>query len=483
MKKGHTLFKKNKNLFVYSSWTALSTIVLALTQILRLSILARFLEKSDFGIVAILTLILGLTFTFSDIGFSVAVMHKRDLSRNEFSSLYWLQLLFFFIIYLIVISFSNLISSFYEAPEIVPLLPLALADLLFQGVGKLYDTLLLKEFQFKTIAVRNIVTSFLSLILAVILAVKGYGVLSLVLSTLFQSASLNIWNFLVGQKQIPIRLYCSPKPIWGLVKIGAYQTGTQILDYVAAKLDVLIIGKILGMESLGIYNLAKEIVMKEIIFTNTIANKVALPYFSLMQADKMKIRNNYCKLLNIISLPNFLFSTLLCVLSVHLVSILYGQGYEDVAPVMSILAIWAMVSCVGNPVGNVVVSLGRTDLSFRYTIVRFLIYLPITYIACSLGLIFLSFGQVLLGVISITLTWKMILCRAIRLGFCQFISSFMYQGLVSITLCVVGYYIANLNLLGFENNIVALLGYGIPIMLLYIFILLKPIRNTLSTFV
>lgn len=471
--------KNKRKIFVYSSWTTISTVVLALSQILKLSILARFLDKSDFGVVAVLTLVLGLTFTFGNMGFSVAVMHKRDLSREEFSSLYWLQMGFFFAIYLVVVLFAKPIANFYNTPEIFLLLPVALIDILFQGVGKLYDTLLLKEFKFRTIAIRNIVSSLLSLVLAVGLAVWGVGVWSLVLSTLFQSALLNIWNFIVGQKQITISFHCSPRPVFPLVKIGIYQTGSEILDYISTKLDVLIIGKILGMESLGIYNLAKEIVMKEIIFTNTIANKVALPYFSLMQANKMKIRRNYCKLLNIISLPNFLFSTLICVLSVHLVSILYGQGYEDVAPVMSILAIWAMVSCIGNPVGNVVVSLGRTDLSFRYTILRFFIYLPITYIACSLGLIFLSFGQVVLGFLSITLTWKMILQKSIELSSREFISSFVSQGTVSIILCILGYYLASHDILNLNNSWNSLFIYGIFIMVLYVLILSKTIHKTM----
>ena len=76
-------------------WTTLSTATTAIVGLLRLSILTRFLEKSDFGIVSIVMLVLGLTQTFSDLGFAAAIMHKQNLTRKEFSSLYWIQLIIY----------------------------------------------------------------------------------------------------------------------------------------------------------------------------------------------------------------------------------------------------------------------------------------------------------------------------------------------------------------------------------------------------
>ena len=68
-----------------AQWMSISTVTTSIVQILRLSILTRFLEKSDFGIVAIITFILGLTFTFTDLGFSSAIMYKQGLTRKEFN--------------------------------------------------------------------------------------------------------------------------------------------------------------------------------------------------------------------------------------------------------------------------------------------------------------------------------------------------------------------------------------------------------------
>ena len=111
-----------------AKWMSISTIVSSVVAILRLSILSHFLEKSDFGIVAILTFIHGLTIMFSDLGFATVVLHKQDLRKKEFSSLFWIQMLVFAILYLIVICFTRPISVFYSEPLLHILLPLSLVN-------------------------------------------------------------------------------------------------------------------------------------------------------------------------------------------------------------------------------------------------------------------------------------------------------------------------------------------------------------------
>ena len=160
-------------------WMTCSTIVTAVVAILRLSILARFLDKSDFGEVAILTLVLGLTQTFADLGFASAIMHKRDLSRKEFVSLYWIQWFVFGGCYLILMLSSSWIARFYGKDSLEYLLPLALLDLIFYGKGRLYDTVLQRELRFKILALRNIICAILSLGVAILLAMRGGGIYSL----------------------------------------------------------------------------------------------------------------------------------------------------------------------------------------------------------------------------------------------------------------------------------------------------------------
>ncbi|MBR3615771.1 MAG: MOP flippase family protein [Bacteroidaceae bacterium] len=429
-----------KNIVLTGSlWTSTSTITTAIVQILRLSILAHFLEKSDFGVVAILTLVLGFTGMFSELGFSTIIMNRKNLTDKEFSSLYWLQFILYTFIYFVITSFSFLVADFFNEPSIRHLLPITMLDLIFVGIGRLYDTIIQKELKFKVLAKRNIIASFISLAVAIGLAYNGAGVYSLIISTIIQTLILNTWNLLQGIKSMPLKFYCSFKLIRPLFSMGINMTGAHILDYISTKIDVFIIGKMLGSETLGIYNLAKELVLKGTMLVNSIVNRVSIPLFAKKQDDKEALKRNYCKLVSFISLINFPVSTIIGVLGCIIVPILYGETYSDVISIVYILSTWAMINSIGNPVGNIVIATGRTDLSLKYTMIRLICYVPCIYVVSTYNITVLAWGTTALALISTFLSWYMQIYKTIELKLSQFIGSFGKPLLYTIIAGALGY--------------------------------------------
>lgn len=423
-------------------WTTLSTIVSALVQIATLSILSRFLAKTDFGVVAIVTTVYGLIQTFANLGFSVAVMHKKDLTANEFSSLFWIQLIVFALIYLGCVLFTPVISRFYEEPMLLSILPLFLVALLFLGIGQLYGTLLLKEMQFKTIAVRNITSQVVALTTAVVLAILDCGIYSYVFSLLIQIVVVNVWNLFSGLRQIKIKLFVSIKQVRPLVKIGLFQTGSSILDYLSSSIDVFIIGKWLGMENLGIYNLAKDLVKKIVALFTTIATKVATPFFSKIQERKDEMVSYYKKMINLLSLLNFPICVFLGGFSYLVVYLMYGADNLSVAPVLTVFALWGMIVSVASPVSNIIVATGRTDLSFIYTICRIIIVLPLTFfIALKGNLMAMAFCTFICELIVSIVSCKIELTMTIGLSIGDYISSFFKQFIFSIVFMGLAYFL------------------------------------------
>ena len=236
-----------------------------------------------------------------------------------------------------------------------------------------------------------------------------------------------------------LRLYLVTKDVIPLVKIGLYQTGTQFFDYISSRLDILIIGKLLGEDILGVYNLAKELVLKIVSVINSIGNKVALPFFSLMQKDHEKMGAGYCQMMTILSILNFPICTLTGAFSLIVVNILYGGDYIDVAPVLTILSIWGLLVCVGNPVGNIVTATGRTDLSFAYVIIRLFIVIPLTYLASQYSIIAVSFAVLIGELIIFFISWYMELWMTIKLSFLKYISSFIGLFVLSTIFIILGY--------------------------------------------
>ncbi|MCI1779356.1 MAG: MOP flippase family protein [Bacteroidales bacterium] len=450
-------------------WMTISTATTSVVQILRLSILARFLDKSDFGIVAILSFILGLTNTFADLGFASAIMHEKKLSNKDFSSLFWIQFFIFLLLYILISLSSGIIASFYKTSELSYLVPIALVNLLFWSGGKLYDTVLQKDLLFKTIAVRNIISATISLIFALILALYGFEIYSLVLSTVLHTLIDNAWNFISGQKNYKLIFYCNIKKVFPLIKIGLYQTGTQIVDYVSSRLDILIIGKILGVDVLGLYNLAKELVLKIMILINTIVNKVSLPIFAHLQDEKDVLKEKFCQVINMLSFVNFPIAILLCICSKYIIDILYGAQYVDAAPAMSILSIWSLFVCVGNPEGNLSIAKGRTDISFVYTLLRLVITLPIVLISSTISLTAVAWAQVVVIIIMLVVGWRMLIYRLLGLSFKDYIGSFFKIAVYTLFVGSIFYPIGYNNVFKIQNSFIAIIIYGILALTSYLF--------------
>ena len=427
--------KSNKVLFGLG-WSSISTIFNGLSQILRLSILARFLEKEDFGIVAILTLILGFTQVFSDMGFSAAIMSEKKLSKSNFISLYWLQFIVFNSILIVGSLASPLVAVYYEEASLVYLVPLMLSELFFFSIGKLYDTVLQKQFRFKIIAIRNIVASVFSLLLAIVLAQLGAGVYSMILSTISQCIIVNFWNFISGQKTYKLKLQkIKIKEVRPLLKVGYYQMGAHIIDYVAGEFDIFIISSFLGMGAVGVYNLAKDLVLKFTTVINTIVVKVMLPFLAEKNDDIRLLTQTFFTFIKYLSLINIPILGIVFLFPDVLVDIFYGSGYEDAVTIVRIMSVWSLIVILNNPNGHVAVALKRTDITFAYTILRLLILGSLLLLFARENIIYAALTMVGSYFIMFIVNWYMLLYRLLHLKILDYARAF-YKPLLSVCLIV-----------------------------------------------
>lgn len=386
-------------------WTSVSTIVTVLTQFIRLMILTRFLDKSDFGLVAIINTVIGLCLTFTDLGFSSAIMYKKEITNEEYSTLFWVQLFIFTIIYFLLWLTSPFVANFYNEPQLVLLIPIASLTVLFQAFGKLYDTVLQKRYHFKTIAYRNILANIISLIIAVYLAIEDFGVYSLVLSTLAYTLILNVWNFISGVKMQKLVMYCNPLNILQLLKIGLFQTGTRILDFLSNKVDVMIIGKLLGIEVLGVYDLAKNIVNTLVDLVRTVVSKVALPILSNNNDKDEVVKSHFFIMTKVVAYICIPICVSIAIFSKEIIHIVYGSAYTDASVIVSIFAFISIFTSISSFFDMLGIAKGRTDLNFYNTIVRVLITTPIVYLSSIISIDAVAYGQLIATVFQTIVFW------------------------------------------------------------------------------
>lgn len=349
-------------------WTTISTVIITIAQILKISVLARFLDKADFGLMALVMFVLGFMNLFMDMGLTTAILHKQTISKNEYSSLYWLNFVFSIILYLFILLITKPVSIFYSEKELIYLLPLMGLSLIVSAFGRQFKTIEQKELNFKFISIGDIISALISVIAAIYFAVNNFGIYSLVYAALIQFVINNLYFFIFGLIKKRIRFYFSFMDTKAFLKIGVYQVGGQVLNYFNRDLDILIIGKFLGTELLGGYSLAKQLVYRPYQVANPIMLKVASPLMAKYQNNIKDLKSKYLTLINFISTAYMFILVLFIIFAPTIVYIFYGNDYENIILLARILSIFAYLRALGNPIGSLVIATGRTDLDFYWSL-------------------------------------------------------------------------------------------------------------------
>lgn len=354
-------------------WTAVRTIVLAFVAILKISILTRFLDKADFGLIALVTFVMGFMELFNDMGITTAILHKQNITKNEYASLYWLNVFISFIMYGVLLGITPLVTHFYQQEQLNILIPLLGLNLLISAIGKQFKIIEQKKLLFKGISLIDIISAILSLIIATILAVRDYGVFSLVYSALFQFLFSNLCFFIMGYKRYGLLFHYRFEETRPFLKIGVYQVGSQSVNFFNRDLDVLLIGKFFSAEVLGGYSLARELVRKPIAIINPILNKVGAPALAGFNHDRIKLKEYYLKLVNIVASLTIPLYIVIALFAPLIVQVLYGPSFKEIVVIVQILSVSMIFRNIGGVVGNLVVATGRTDLDFRWNLITLIV--------------------------------------------------------------------------------------------------------------
>ncbi len=404
-------------------WTTLNTLTLTICTLLKISILARLIDKSDFGLMAIITFVMGFVDLFMDMGISIAILHKQKISKNEYSSLYWINILFSIIIYIIILAITPIVSQFYKEDNLNILIPLTGFSILIVAIGRQYKTILQKSLNFKRIALVEITAAIISLITAIILAYNDFGIYSLIYSLLINYTIVSFVFLLTGFSEHPIRFHFKLSETKSFLKIGIFQVGSQIVNYFNRDLDVLLIGKFFGSEILGGYSLAKQLVFRPAQIINPILTTVATPTLAKMQHNLAVLKENYLKLINLVSSVNFLAYLVIFIFAPFIVEIFYGNMYDEIVPIVRILCFYMYIRALGNPIGSLVVATGNTHLEFYWNVFT-LVLMPILILfgaqhSVEWIAICISIGMALL----IVPNWYFLVRKMIPVSFKEFIIS------------------------------------------------------------
>lgn len=371
-------------------WSLLSQLIKTGSQTLSLIILARLLPASDFGLIAMASVITGFTFLFRDFGTVAAVIRSPNLTPRLLNSVFWFNIAVGLGLAAILIMLSPLVAWFFSEPRLRNVI-WCLALVFPLGAPSLvHQALLERASNFKPVALIESLAALLGLCSAVWFAWSGWGVYSLVIQMIILATvtTVGLWLFSPWQP----RKICSLTEIKGIWGFSANLVGVNTLNYFVRNVDNILVGRFLGASDLGYYSMAYRLLLWPLQNISSVIGRALFPVFSRMQADRGKLGTAYLRITAAITLVSAPLMCGLFVLREPFIVTLLGSEWLTVADLLKWLAPVGLYQAIFTTVGILYLTTGETRIMFRWNFVASIVIVVAFVVGIQWGLIGLVVG-------------------------------------------------------------------------------------------
>lgn len=351
-----------KELISGAAFTAIAKYSGLFAQLFITAVLARLISPSDFGVVAIATVFIAFFNILSDIGIGPAIIQKKDLDDDDLNNIFSLTLYLGVFLSVVFFACSWPLSAFYSSEKLRGVCQLLGIPILFSSLNIVSNGLLLRDKQFKYIAIRTLLSQVVSGGLAVICAFAGWGVYALLVNPILSSIIIFVLSYKAKPLKFKVKLQISS--IKKIFTYSSFQFLFNIVNYFSRNLDKLLIGKFIGMVPLGYYDKSYRLMMlplQNIIF---VINPVFQPIFSEYQNDIEKLRDYYLKILKMLMWIAFPLTVIVFFISKELIFVFFGSQWGAAVPVFRILSVTICLQVLISTTGAIYQSVNATKELF-----------------------------------------------------------------------------------------------------------------------
>ena len=339
------------------SWTLLGSWLSTAVQIGTTMVLARLLTPADFGIMAMALTLTVVVNQFRNLGLSQAVVQRIDLRWSHVNALFWVNTAAGVVLAALVALAGFPLAVFYEEPALVPICLALGAGFAISGVAVQHGALLNRAMRFRTISMRNVVAGLLSSLAAVVAALLGMGIWSLVVQNvgmLVLATVLNWWA-VPWRPSRPSGL----REALPLLGFGAHVSVANLFHTLAREGDNVIIGRVLDAGALGLYTRAYSLLMLPLRQLKTPVQAVMVPALAALQEEPARYRYAYRTAISGLGHLGMPVVVVLAVTAHELIAVALGDQWLAAAPVFQILAVASFVQLVSTTTGWIYTSTGR----------------------------------------------------------------------------------------------------------------------------
>lgn len=352
-------------------WSGLARLLnQAATLVLRvgyLAILARLLSPNDFGLVAMVLVITGVFEIFTSAGLSSATVQKDEISVQQISTLFWVNILVGAVLALLCAASASLIAAFYEEPRLFWIAVAVAPGFLFNAAGVQHSALLQRELRYGTLSIIDTASQCGGILLGVALALTGYGYWALVASAVV-SPAINSACCWVATGWIPNR-FRRDVEIRAMLHFGGTITLNNLVVYIGYNTEKVLLGRFWGADILGLYTRAFQLINLPVATINGAIGGVLFSALSRLQDDPIRIRGFYLKgysMVMAVTIPVTLFSA---VFADEIVAVVLGPRWTEAAGIFRLLTPTILIFGIINPTYWLLLAIGMQKRSLHLAFV------------------------------------------------------------------------------------------------------------------
>jgi PST family polysaccharide transporter len=332
-----------------------------------LMVLARLLGPKDFGLVGMVTAFTGVLELFRDFGLSSATVQRTTVTDEQISTLFWINIVVGAALGLLAAAVAPAIAAFYHEPRLVGVTTVLAAGFLFNAAGVQHSALLQRQMRFTALAVISVASLLVGTAIAVVGAKAGYGYWALVAMTVTLPLinTIGLWLATAWIPGLPHRR----AGIRSMMRFGGTITLNGLVVYVASNFEKVLLGRFWGVDAIGIYGRAYQLVNIPTANLNSTVGEVAFSALSRLQDDPSRLKSYFLKgysLVLALTLP----ITIACALFADdIVFVLLGPKWKEAVPIFRLLAPTILVFAIANPLSWLLNSIGLVGRNLKAALV------------------------------------------------------------------------------------------------------------------
>ncbi|MDQ2855166.1 MAG: lipopolysaccharide biosynthesis protein [Acidobacteriota bacterium] len=348
------------------SWLAVAQVAQRATTLVVTAILARRLLPADFGLIALTLLTVTFISYFQDMGLSAALVQRPNLEKDHLNTAFWVNVGGGLVLGLLGVALSPLISTLFREDRLTKIVMVMMITLPINGLGWASHSLLQRRLTFKTIAVVEWLSMFLSGVGAITLALLGAGVWALVAQNIISSV-VSASGRLFAARWLPGFSF-SKQSFRELFSFSSGALGYFLVNHGMRNLDKAIIGSVLGATALGFYSIAYNLILMPGMTICSLVGRVMFPALSSLQHDLVRFRRAYLRMARTVAFATFPLIIGLAATAKMFITTIYSDRWAPSVPIVQILVIIGFFEAIAIW-GAAAWALGNTRMSLICAII------------------------------------------------------------------------------------------------------------------